>query len=61
MKWYELLIKEVFRPLYMFLFFSTSLWIYEEYYVYTFIVLATCLVAIGITVYQLMALNKKIS
>lgn len=52
--------KELVRPLYLFLFFSTSLWIYEEYYIYTFIVLATALFAIAVTVYQLLSLNKKI-
>jgi P-type E1-E2 ATPase len=44
----------------MFLFFSTSLWFYEEYYIYSVIILVTCLLAIGITVYQLLSLNQKI-
>ena len=44
----------------MFLFYSTSLWIYEEYYIYTTIIFCTCIIAIIITVYQLLALNLKI-
>ena len=57
--WAKLLVVEFFRPLYMFLFFSTSLWIYEVYYIYTGIVIVTCLTAIFITVYQLYSLNRK--
>jgi magnesium-transporting ATPase (P-type) len=50
----------VIRPLYIFLFFSTSLWFYEVYYIYAVIILVTCLSAIGITVYELLTLNQKI-
>lgn len=59
-QWYEILGKELLRPLYLFLFFSTSLWIYEEYEVYSFIVLGTCCLAIAATVVQLLSLNRKI-
>ena len=48
------------RPLYLFLFFSVALWFYEEYQIYASIILATSLVAIFITVYELLTLNIKI-
>lgn len=46
--------------MYLFLFYSVSLWYYELYYIYATIVLATTIIAIAITVYQLKALNNKI-
>ena len=48
------------RPLYLFLFFSVGLWYYEIYYIYASIILGTSLIAIFITVYELLTLNIKI-
>lgn len=39
------------RPLYLFLFFSVALWMYEEYIIYASIILGTSLIAIFLTVY----------
>jgi hypothetical protein len=49
--WYVILIKEMLRPLYLFLFFSVALWFYELYNIYASIILGTSVFAIGISVY----------
>lgn len=56
----QLLLRELFRPLYLFLFFSIGLWLYEQYYYYSGILLLTSSVAILVNLYQMVQLNKKI-
>jgi cation-transporting ATPase 13A3/4/5 len=56
----ELLIKELLRPLYLFLFFSVGLWFYEMYYYYAGIILFTSSVAIIVNLIQMVQLNAKI-
>jgi hypothetical protein len=58
--WYFILLNEMIRPLYLFLFFSVALWFYELYNIYASIILGTSLIAIGLTVYELVTLNNKI-
>lgn len=52
--------REVFRPLYLFIVFSISLWTYEEYYYYAGVIFVTSAVSIGINLYQIRQLNEKI-
>jgi cation-transporting P-type ATPase 13A2 len=56
----ELLVRELLRPLYLFLFFSVALWLYEEYYYYAGIILFTSSVAIIVNLIQMVHLNTKI-
>jgi cation-transporting ATPase 13A2 len=56
----ELLVKELLRPLYLFLFFSVALWFYEKYYYYAGIILLTSSVAIIVNLIQMVQLNTKI-
>ena len=56
----QILVKEITRPLYMFVFFSVALWLYQKYYYYAGIILLTTIVAIIATIIQMVSLNRKI-
>lgn len=58
--WYVILGKEIIRPLYLFLFFSTALWFYQNYRIYASIILGTSFIAIAISVYEIVTLHIKI-
>ncbi len=52
--------REVFRPLYLFIVFSVTLWLYEEYTYYACVIFGTSAISIGINLYQIRQLNEKI-
>jgi cation-transporting ATPase 13A3/4/5 len=56
----ELLVRELLRPLYLFLLFSVGLWFYEKYFYYAGIILFTSSVAIIVNLIQMVHLNAKI-
>ena len=55
-----LFVREVLQPFYFFIVYSVILWYYEKYYYYASIILFTSVVSVGINLYQVMELNKKI-
>lgn len=55
-----LFVKEIMRPLYLFIVFSTTLWFYELYYYYSAIIVLTASIGIGVNLVQTYRLNKKI-
>lgn len=57
---FVLFVREVFRPLYLFIVFSVSLWTYEMYYYYAGVIFVTSAISIGINLYQIRQLNDRI-
>lgn len=55
-----LFVREVLQPFYLFIVYSVILWYIEEYIYYASIILFTSIVSVGINLYQVMDLNKKI-
>lgn len=55
-----LFFQEVMRPLYMFIIFSCSLWIYEMYYYYSGVIFVTAAIGIITNLVQTYQNNKKI-
>jgi len=54
-----LFFQEVMRPLYLFILFSCSLWVYEKYYYFSGVIFVTALVGILTSLYQTYQNNKK--
>ena len=57
---FVLFAREVFRPLYLFIVFSVSLWYYEKYIYYASVIAGTSILSIAINLYQVRQLNEKI-
>jgi len=55
-----LFVREVLQPFYLFIVYAVILWYIEKYIYYASIILFTSVVSIGINLYQVMDLNKKI-
>ena len=55
-----LFVKEVMRPLYLFIIFSTTLWFYQLYVYYAGIIVFTAAIGIIVNLIQTYKLNKKI-
>ena len=55
-----LFVREILQPFFIFIIYSVILWFYEQYYYYAGVIAFTSAVSIGINLWQVMELNKKI-
>ena len=55
-----LFVKQIMRPLYLFIVFSTTLWFYQLYIYYAAIIVFTAAIGIVVNLIQTYKLNKKI-
>ncbi len=54
------LIKDILRPLYLFLYLNVAVWIYQAYYYYSGVILGSLIIAVIINLVQTVQLNNKI-
>ena len=55
-----LFVREILQPFFIFIIYSVILWFYELYFYYAGMITLTSAVSIGINLWQIMDLNKKI-